>query len=48
MKNIFTERDVLYNLRSKNHLQLPNIRTAKYGMEKNSVHRSPFMGLNTG
>ena len=33
MKNIFTERDVLYNLRSKNHLQLPTIRTAKYGME---------------
>ena len=33
MKNIFTERDVQYNLRSKNHLQLPNIRTTKYGIE---------------
>ena len=33
MKNIFTERDVQYNLRSENHLQLPNIRTAKYGIE---------------
>ena len=32
-KNIFTERDVQYNLRSKNHLQLLNIRTAKYGIE---------------
>ena len=32
MKNIFTERDVQYNLRSKNHLQLPNTRTAKYGI----------------
>ena len=33
MKNIFTERDVQYSLRSKNHLQLPYIRTAKYGIE---------------
>ena len=33
MKNIFTETDVQYNLRSKNHLQLPNVRTAKYGIE---------------
>ena len=27
MNNIFTERDVKYNLRSKNHFQLPNIDT---------------------
>ena len=33
MNNIFTKRDVLYNLKSKNRLQLPNIRTAKYGIE---------------
>ena len=33
MKDIFTERDVQYNLRSKNHLQLPNVKTAKHGME---------------
>ena len=33
MKNIFTERDVQYSLRSKNHLQLPNVRTAKYEIE---------------
>ena len=33
MKNVFTKRDVQYNLNSKNHLQLPNIRTAKYGIE---------------
>ena len=33
MKNTFTERDVQYNLRSKNHLQLPNIRLAKYGIK---------------
>ena len=33
MKNIFTERDVQYNLRSKNHFQLPNAMTAKYGIE---------------
>ena len=33
MKNIFTERDVQYNLRSKNHLQLPNVKIAKYGIE---------------
>ena len=33
MKNISAERDVQYNLRSKNHLQLPNVKTAKYGIE---------------
>ena len=32
MKKIFTDRDVQYNLRSKNHLQLQIIRTAKYGL----------------
>ena len=33
MKDIFTERDVQYNLRSKNNLQLANVKTAKYGIE---------------
>ena len=33
MKDIFAERDVQYNLRSRNHLQLPNVKTAKYGIE---------------
>ena len=33
VKNIFTERDLPYSLRSKNHLQLPNVKTAKYGIE---------------
>ena len=33
VKNIYAERDVEYDLRSKNHLQLPNVRTAKYGIE---------------
>ena len=33
MKDIFTERDVQYNLRSKNYLQLPNVKTAKHGIE---------------
>ena len=33
MKEIFTKREVQYNLRSKNHLQLPNVKTAKYGVE---------------
>ena len=33
MKNIFSEKDVQYSLRSKNHLQLPNVQTAKYGIE---------------
>ena len=34
MKNIFTERDVQYNLRSKYHLQLPpNVKTRKYRIE---------------
>ena len=33
MKDIFTERHVQYDLRSKNHLQLPNIETEKYGFE---------------
>ena len=32
----FTERDVLYNLRSKNHMQLLNVKTAKYGIK--SIH----------
>ena len=32
MKDIFTERDVQYNLRRKNHLQLPNVKTAKHGI----------------
>ena len=30
MENMFTARDVQYNLRSTNHLQLPNVKTAKY------------------
>ena len=33
MKGIFNERDVQYDLRSKNHLQLPNVKTAKHGIE---------------
>ena len=33
MKDIFTERDIQCNLRSKNHLQLPNVMTAKHGIE---------------
>ena len=33
MKDIFAERDVQDNLRSKNHLQLPNVKTAKHGIE---------------
>ena len=33
MKSIFSERDAQYNLRSNNHFQLLNIRTAKYGIE---------------
>ena len=33
MESIFTKREVQYNLRSKNHLQLPNVKTAKYGIE---------------
>ena len=32
-KDIFTDRDVQYNLRSKNHLQLPNVKTAKHRIE---------------
>ena len=37
MKNIDTERDVQYSLRSKPHLQLPNVKTAKYGVENRST-----------
>ena len=33
MKDIFTERDVQYNLGSKSHLQLPKVKTAKHGIE---------------
>ena len=33
MEGIFTERDVQYTLRSKNHLLLPNVKTAKHGIE---------------
>ena len=33
MKGTFTERNAQYNLRSENHLQLPNVKTAKYGIE---------------
>ena len=33
MKSIFTERDVQYNLGSKNHMQLLNVKTAKYGIQ---------------
>ena len=33
MKNSFTERDVQYDLRSKNHSQLPSAKTANYGFE---------------
>ena len=36
MENIFTKTEVKCNLRSKNHLQLPNINTAKYGIK--NVH----------
>ena len=33
MKNILTERDIQYNLRSENHLQLPKVKTTLYGIE---------------
>ena len=33
MKNILTERDIPYNLRSENHLRLPKVNTTSYGME---------------
>ena len=33
MQKIFTKIEVQYNLRSKNHLQLLNVKTAKYGIE---------------
>jgi len=33
MENIFTEKEVQYNLRSKNHLQLPNVTTANMEMK---------------
>ena len=33
MENIFTKREVKCNFRSKNHLQLPNDKTANYGSE---------------
>ena len=41
MKSIFTERDVQYSLKSKNHLHLPNAKTAKYGIEN-----IPYIGHN--
>ena len=44
MKETFTERGVQNNLKSNSNLQLPNVKTAKYGIE----HRSPNMGLITG
>ena len=33
IKDIFSERDVHYNLRSKNHLQLRNLKTAEHVIE---------------
>ena len=33
MKDIFTERDIQYNLRSENHLQLPKMKTTSYGIK---------------
>ena len=33
MKNIFTEKNIHYNLRSENHLQLPNVKTSTYRIE---------------
>ena len=33
MKNILTERDIQYNLRSENHLRLPKVNTISYGIE---------------
>ena len=33
MKNVFTERDLQCNLRSKPHLQLPNVKTARWRIE---------------
>ena len=47
MENIFTERDIQYSLRSKNHLQLPNVKIAKYGIE-NVQYIGQFKGLTTG
>ena len=33
MKTILTERDIQYNLRSENYLQLQKVKTTSYGME---------------
>ena len=33
MKNIFTEGNIQYSLRSENHLQLPKVKTTTYGIE---------------
>ena len=33
IKYISTQRDVQYNLRNKNHLQVPNVKAAKYRIE---------------
>ena len=33
MKNIFTERNIQYSLRSENHLRLPKVKTTTYGIE---------------
>ena len=33
MKNILTERDIQYNLRSENHLRLLKVNTTSYGIE---------------
>ena len=33
MKNIFTERNIPYSLRSENHLRLPKVKTTTHGIE---------------
>ena len=33
MKNIFTERNIQYSLRSESHLRLPKVKTTVYGIE---------------
>ena len=33
MRDVFSERNIQYNLRSENHLQLPVAKTTAYGLE---------------
>ena len=33
MKNIFTEKNIPYSLRSENHLRLPKVKTTTHGIE---------------